>query len=433
MTVTKKNIEKLGDGRYKVAPGLFFVVRRGGRTKSFVFRYTMEGREREYAIGSFPGVTIQHAKDEALRLAIVVAEGKSPVDERKTEREAKKREMANVVPPRVLTFAEFYEKHIEELLQIKRYKNPRTGRGRVLAAKKHVLPAIGAMPLNDITPETIARFFKSLWETRPGVAKDLRGHLQDVFELAIRDRAYTGFNPCIWRGCLSAYLPAPQKVHQNVHFKAPTIADLRRDIPVLLSRSMSGNAAATVFGFLTATRRGEFMTVKWEDIDLDRAIWCVPAERRKDGQKFPHRVPLSDQALWLLKNTETAKMRKGQVFTSQRTDRGKAMTGAGARALLKRAGITYVAHGVRSTFRDWAAEQGIDYVAAEKCLMHAVGSGIVRAYLRTDMLEQRRPIMQAWADTILPMETLEAFGKVAGLDAVLQRIGGTRDRDYYRN
>lgn len=407
MTVTKKNIEKLGDGRYKVAPQLFFVVRQGGRTKSFVFRYTIEGREREYAIGSYPGVTIQYAKDEALRLAIVVAEGRSPVDERRRERQARKKEKENVVPPRGLTFAEFYETHIEELLQIKRYKNPRTGRGRVLATKKHVLPAIGEMLLQEITPETIANFFKGLWETRPGVAKDLRGHLQDVFELAIRDRAYSGFNPCIWRGCLSAYLPAPEKVRHQEHFKAPAIADLRRDIPALLARSLSGNAAATVFGFLTATRRNEFMTVRWKDIDLSRATWSIPAEQRKDGQKFPHRVPLSSQAIWLLKHTGTAKTKEGPVFTSQFTDRGKAMTGAGARALMKRAGITYTAHGVRSTFRDWAAEAGIDYIAAEKCLMHAVGSGIVRAYLRTDMLEQRRPIMQAWADAILPMEMLE--------------------------
>ena len=116
-------------------------------------------------------------------------------------------------------------------------------------------------------------------------------------------------------------------------------------------------------------------------------------------------MPLSTQAVWLLKKQPF--IADGAVFASTRSGKRPPHPSTPLDLLKRRFGDGFCLHGMRSTFRDWTAESGMDMTASEKCLMHSVGSRVVQAYLRTDMLEQRRPIMQAWADTILPMETLE--------------------------
>ena len=204
-----------------------------------------------------------------------------------------------------------------------------------------------------------------------------------------------------WKGNLEAYFPPPARVHRREHQKAYTIealadqlkASLRVDRPV---------HNAFVFGVLTATRQAEFNDAKWSEIDFEHKVWTVPPERRKDRKPEPFRVPLSDQAIALLKRItpESEYIFSGSYYNNRSVARYYVST-----MVQYASGSTATMHGCRSTFRDWCAREGIDTAVAEKCLMHSLKS-VQAAYQRDDLLERRRPVMQQWADAILPMSLL---------------------------
>ena len=135
--------------------------------------------------------------------------------------------------------------------------------------------------------------------------------------------------------------------------------------------------------------------MKWSEVNFDTKTFAVPPERRKDRRPDPHVVPLSDQAVYILKTlTEQQNLTLGQTTLIESLKRSSK-------------NIDATLHGLRSTFRDWCAETEQNPILAEKSLMHSTGSAVQLAYQRSDLLEQRRPLMQAWADTILPMDTLK--------------------------
>ena len=167
-------------------------------------------------------------------------------------------------------------------------------------------------------------------------------------------------------------------------------------------------ASALKFLCLTAARSGEVRGMVWEEIDPDRQIWTVPADRMK--AKREHRVPLPEKAVALLESLPRLKGSRFVFFAP----RGGTLSDMSLSAVMRRlheadlksggpgfldrqSGRPAVPHGLRSTFRDWAAEQGVDRNLAEICLAHKVGTEVERAYLRTDMLEQRRQVLKRWA------------------------------------
>ena len=157
---------------------------------------------------------------------------------------------------------------------------------------------------------------------------------------------------------------------------------------------------AILFGILTASRTIEFVPARWGEINWAAKVWSVPPERRKDKKKEPHRVPLSNQAIELLQSIRGSRIMNpnGFIFLSSY---GWHISLGTPRIFLQRALLRSVTmHGCRSTFRDWAAENGKNDVVAEKCLMHATGSTVVRAYQRSDLLKLRRVLMQEWADEL---------------------------------
>ena len=146
------------------------------------------------------------------------------------------------------------------------------------------------------------------------------------------------------------------------------------------------------FLLLTATRSNEVIGAQWDEVDLEAAVWTIPASRMKAGRE--HRVPLSSQAVALLR--EARRLHNGNVvFPGQRAARLHAKQFA---RLKGKAGIEATTHGFRSSFRDWAAETGADHQASERALAHNPQTKVEAAYFRTDLLDQRRELMQAWAD-----------------------------------
>jgi integrase len=152
-------------------------------------------------------------------------------------------------------------------------------------------------------------------------------------------------------------------------------------------------ARALEFAILTAARSGEVRGARWDEIDLEKALWVIPATRMK--AKREHRVALSSAAVALLKAMPRF-ANSSLIFPGSK---GQALSDMSLSAVLKRMDLGhFTVHGFRSTFRDWAAEQGFAFDAIEAALAHKIGNSVVTAYLRTDHLEMRKGIMQAWAD-----------------------------------
>ena len=164
-----------------------------------------------------------------------------------------------------------------------------------------------------------------------------------------------------------------------------------------LSEAPGVAAKALAFLILTAARSGEALGMTWDEIDFDAVTWTVPASRMK--AKKAHRVPLNDPALAILRGQMAARGKNPHVFPSHLPR--QALSNTSLALVMRRLGAdAFTVHGMRASFRMWAADTGVAFEVAEACLAHAVGNAVVAAYQRSTMLERRRPVLQAWADFI---------------------------------
>ena len=169
-----------------------------------------------------------------------------------------------------------------------------------------------------------------------------------------------------------------------------------------IAASTAGVAAKACFEFLvlTAARSGEARGATWDEIDLDARQWTIPAERMKGGVE--HRVPLSEAAIAALE--EAAPLRNDSALVFPSPVRSRPLSDMTLTKILRTVGLAERAtvHGFRSSFRDWAAEcTSATYAAMELSLAHHVGNAVERAYARSDLLEQRRALMDQWAEYVI--------------------------------
>ncbi len=219
-----------------------------------------------------------------------------------------------------------------------------------------------------------------------------------------------GENPARWKGNLASRLPSPQKVKAVEHHPALPWQQMSAFMTAL--REREGVAARAIeFLILTAARSGEVRGMCWGELDMDAAVWTVPAQRMKAGR--PHRVPLSASALALLRRIRPDNAGAGAlVFPGMKAD--QSLSDMSLTAVLRRmnavpagqvppwrdavSGEPIVVHGFRSTFRVWAGECApYPREVIEAALAHALKDKAEAAYARTDLLERRRPMMNDWA------------------------------------
>ena len=389
--VTQKTVSTLGDGRYRADPGLYLVVRKDGRYRAWVFRYKFQGKRKDMGLGDATIKRLVTAKADALAAREMLSRGIDPISER--------RRFAQASEEHPETFEEFFRRVWETRMKVKRYKDPGTPPRYKRMVEKYALPIIGGKAIADVTVMDIKDVLEPIWTTMTNVPKTLRGILSDLFSFAIATGAYHGPNPALWRDGLEAFLPSREGLRPVKHRDALSLPALKTALGTLWDKCPTViSARLVIFIALCACRHSEARHAKWSEIDFERKIFTVPPERRKDGKQEGFRIPLSDQALELLSICD----RHGEyVFPSRYSPEHVVSNIAALQTLQRCAGGTSI-HGFRSTFRDWAAESGVDFIVAEKCLMHATGSATVVAYQRSDLLERRRPVMQEWADTILP-------------------------------
>lgn len=388
--VTVKNVFKLPDGKHSVGPNLNLVVR--GNSRTYVFRYSVDGKRKEKSLGSAEKISISQAREQAEKFRVGLSEGHAP----KTNKEVLVEDVRKEEAP---TFEAYALKTIDKIASVRMWKNAKHKAQWFSTVKAYALPVLGKKKLADIKKQDILEILKPIWLTKNETASRVRGRLENIFSYAVSD-GLMELNPALWRGNLDRELPPPGKVQKTEHHEAMSLEELQEKIRRFFPTD-NRTRQVIVFTILTASRVGESVPAKWDEIDWDNKIWSVPPERRKDGKPYPHRVPLSNQAIALLKSIEP----KGEaIFCFDADNLGSRYSLA---VLLKRmTGSQATMHGFRSTFRDWCAETGVPDIVAEKCLMHSTGNAVVQAYQRSDLLEQRREVMQKWADAV--------FAKFAG-------------------
>ena len=212
-------------------------------------------------------------------------------------------------------------------------------------------PVIGNLPVGAVTTEQVLEVLNPIWRTRPETATRVRGRIEQVLSYSIARGWRDGPNPAVWRGHLQLMLPAKGKVRAVEHHAALDWREAPAFMVELRARASFG-ARALEFLILTAVRSGEVRGATWDEFDLATRTWTIPAARMKAAR--PHRVPLSEPALGILRAMAKLKDGSGLVFLGQK--HGTPLSDMTLTAVLRRTGRNdLTAHGFRSTFRDWAA------------------------------------------------------------------------------
>lgn len=378
-------VSKLGKpGHYCDGNGLWLQVSPSG-TKSWVFRYDFAGHRHELGLGALSLVSLAEARQAAQAQRELLHAGRDPLAERQQALAARRAEQA-----RTLTFQQCAAKYIAAHRAA--WRSAKHAKQWETTLATFAMPTIGELAVSAVDTQLVLDILEPIWQTHTETAARLRGRIEAVLDWATVRGYRQGENPARWRGHLAQLLAAPRKVARVVNYAALPWAEAPGFMAQL--RRMEGvSPQALAFLILTAARSAEVRGATWDEIDLDAAVWSLPATRMKAGRA--HRVPLSPSALALLRAQPGG---GAQVFPGKR---GGPLSDMTLTAVLRRMGRSEITvHGFRSTFRDWCAEYVPNAFPREVCeyaLAHYVSDKVEAAYRRGDLLDKRRALMDAWA------------------------------------
>lgn len=359
--------------------------------KSWIYRTTIAGKRRSIGLGAFPDVTLAQARDKARQTRDQIDAGVDPIEERQAARRA-------LVTARLstVTFADAMRDYID--MKSKEFRNPRQRQQWQNSLTTYAIPHLGPVPVREIDLPHIKAVLDPIWETKTETANRVRARIENILGWCAVHGYRSNENPAKWQGYLDEVYPSPEKIKKKAHYSALPV----EDIPAFMTdlKKRTGTAArALEFLILTASRTNEVIGDKrigkpgitWQEIDFERKVWTVPADRMKSGKV--HRVPLTEAAVDLLKGMKSGKP-DALVFAGPK---GDIPSNNFLTALLKRMEQPVTAHGFRSTFKDWAREHTAyaDEVS-ELALAHVNSDATRAAYARSELIDKRRLLMGEW-------------------------------------
>ena len=380
--LTTLRVKNLTDaGTYSDGNGLTLRVGKNGR-KSWVQRVTINGKARNIGLGAYPAVGLKEARERTVENLKDIRDGGDPVAEKRAAK------VEDTIPT--------FQQAAERVIALRRptWSSDRHAKQWTESLTNHAYPLIGAKRVTDVTPADALAVLTPIWNELPETSTRVRQRMATVFDWAIAQGLRTD-NPA--NGSIDKALPRhppSQAHHPAIHYA---------DAPAALGaiRTSSANTVTKLafeFMVLTAARAGEVRGATWDEIDLSKRTWTVPAARMKARKE--HNVPLTDRAIEILAEAKELDRGNGLVFPSGR--KGGALTNMAFTVMLRRLEIPAVPHGFRSTFKTWSIETKQDWAQSETALAHRLGATSVEAaYARTDLFEQRRALMEAWTDFLL--------------------------------
>jgi len=375
--LSAQQVRHAGPGSYVDGNGLMLRVRDGG-SRTWVQRLMVHGRRVDIGLGSAELVRLADARRIAADNRAVARTGGDP-------RRA-----------RAVTFAEAERRASTEKADIwKGGAASKTARDWRASMDAYVLPQLGRMHVGAVASADVKRVLRPLaMAGKHAVMRMAAGRIAAVLEWAevenLREHAGSG------RAAVEAVTRTLPKAAAVRHHQALHFSDVGAALAAVDGHPRIKPAVQLAIKFiaLTAARGVEVRRATWDEFDFDAAIWTVPAEHMKRARE--HRVPLSTGALAVLEKARGRCAGK-LAFPSPK---GTQMRGTMVADSLRAARIGTSAHGFRSSFKGWAREHDVDELLSEFALAHVEGSATVAAYARDDLLEKRRPVMQAWADCI---------------------------------
>ena len=359
-------------------------------TRSWVFRYTSPTtrKRRELGLGSTRTRKLVDARALSSELRLKVLNGTDPKDERDKDR-------ANAIAARAHQIT--FDEAIIQCMATKssEWKNIKHGQQWQNTLTTYASPLLGRMPVDLITTDLVYKVLQPIWHTKTETATRVRQRIETVLDWC-KARGYCqGENPARLKGALGQLLPKSQKIKKVEHH--PALPYQRANEFVSALRKQGGmTSLALEFMLLTACRTGEVAAARWDEVDFSTNVWTVPAVRMKAGNE--HRVPLCSRAVEILKVLK-AKAQNDFVFPSHSIERNSHMSLGSCLVAMKRMPSFegFTPHGLRSTFRDWAAETtNFANETLELALAHTIKNKAEAAYRRQDQLEKRSKLMQQW-------------------------------------
>jgi integrase len=349
-------------------------------------------------------VTLLEARDHASALHRLIRQGVDPLAAKRRERQEIMAASAKATS--FLTAADRYLAAHRSA-----WRNAKHRQQWENTLKTYAYPVMGSLSVAAIDTAIVMQAIEPLWSTKPETANRLRGRIESILDWATARGYRQGENPARWKGHLANLLPKKSKVRRVEHHAALPYAEIGSFVVEL--RQQDGIAArALEFAILTAGRTGEVLGARWDELNLTERLWIIPGVRMKAGKE--HRVPLSERAIEILE--EMATLRTGDyVFPGMRN--GKPLSNMALLMTLRRMGRgDLTAHGFRSCFSDWCAEQtNFPAEVREMALAHTIGDKVEAAYRRGDLFQKRQQVMDAWAAfiehggaTVVPFSTVPA-------------------------
>ncbi|WP_204115752.1 tyrosine-type recombinase/integrase [Shimia biformata] len=380
--LTKKLVENLGAGRHGDGNGLYLVVDPSG-ARRWIVRVVVKGQKNkngaplrtDFGLGSAELVMLNQARERALEYRRMARQGLNPRFNARQE---------------VPTFEEVAQQvHIDRLPT---WKNAKHGQQWINTLRDYAFPKIGRMPVDAIGQPEVLMCLSPIWTEKHETARRLSQRMKVVLDVAKSKGFRSGENPVtsIKDAQVLPKVKAKPKHHKAMRWQ---------DVPDFYGKLRTRNAMAAkalMFTCLTASRTSEVLGMRWAEIDFEEQVWTCPPERMKTGKE--HRVPLTDEMVAIVE--PLLAMRSDYVFEGQK--RHQPLSNMAMLMLLRRMNAEgATVHGFRSTFRDWAAEcADVPREVAEKSLAHTVGSDVERAYARSDLLDKRRELMNAWSQFV---------------------------------
>jgi integrase len=350
------------------------------------------GKRREMGLGGLIKFPLSKARELAASHRETLSNGLDPVDSKHDAKAADQAAKANET-----TFGSFADAWFASAVE-PALSNPKSADQWRMTLTRYCEP-IRSMPIGAIGTAEVLMVLNPLWHKIPETAQRLRGRIERVLDAAtVAGVGGEVVNPARWRGHLDKLLPAPKKLTRGHHAAMPFA-----DIPQFMANLRARDALAAYalrFVILTCARASEATGARWSKIDLDNALWTIPATRMK--ARNPHRVPLNTEALEILRYL--LPMASGQLdgllFPGSFGSPPRPLSLSAFDALRERMGVSgCTTHGFRSSFRDWAGEAtSAPREVAEACLAHAVGNAVEAAYRRGDALQKRRELMGLWGE-----------------------------------
>jgi len=357
-------------------------------TKSYIFRYTIEGRARSMGLGSFNSVDLDEARGEARKYRALV---KRKIDPLQHNRRMASKDAADAAEDK--SFRECAQKFIEK--RKSEWKNHKSESQWRNTLETYANPVIGDMFVRDIERKHVLKILDPIWGGKTATANRVRQRIESVLDYAtVREWRDQGANPAKWEGNLDkTYIKRPDGK------KVKHLASLPyQDVPKfyeLLKEQDALAALALRFIIITATRVGETRNGTWDEVDFETKKWTIPAARMKGGEQ--HEVPLSPEAIRILKMAQKNSHNK-YIFNSHLN---RPVGESTIRKVLQKHHSATV-HGFRSSFRMWAAEQtSYPREVCETALAHGLANGVEAAYQRSKLFPKRQRLMDAWAQYCL--------------------------------